>query len=62
MAANKKPSLWQHAGMGFEFASSVVGMGVIGFRLDYWLDTQPWCLVAGELARSASPVKRECYT
>ena len=47
MAQNKKPSLWQHAGMGFEFASSVFGMGLVGFLLDRWLDTQPWCLVAG---------------
>lgn len=47
MARNEKSNLLRHVGMGFEFAGSVLGMGLVGYLLDRWLDTFPWCLVAG---------------
>ena len=47
MAPNEKRNLFQHAGMGFEFAGSVIGMGLLGYIVDRWLGIQPWGLVAG---------------
>lgn len=43
------PSPWSHVGLGFEIAVPVL-LGVLaGERLDRWLGTKPWLLVAGAL-------------
>ena len=47
MAAKHEPSPWRYAGMGMEFAGSVAAMALVGYAIDRWLGTWPWCLVAG---------------
>jgi F0F1-type ATP synthase assembly protein I len=35
------------AGIGTNFVFAIIGMGLLGWALDYWLKTSPWCLLSG---------------
>jgi len=35
------------AAAGYTLVGAVLGIGAIGYGIDYWLDTFPWCLAAG---------------
>ena len=39
--------LFMLSGLGTEFVIAVVVMGGIGWALDKWLKTSPWCLLVG---------------
>ena len=36
-------------GLGFEIAIPVVVLLFVGFKLDDWLETRPWLMIAGML-------------
>lgn len=38
---------YQMAGAGFEFIVAVLLFGAIGYGLDRWLETSPWCMIVG---------------
>jgi F0F1-type ATP synthase assembly protein I len=38
---------YQMAGVGFEFIAAVLFCAGMGYLLDRWLGTQPWCLIGG---------------
>jgi F0F1-type ATP synthase assembly protein I len=40
-------SWYRLMGVGFEFIVSVLVCGVIGWRLDVWLRTEPWLMLLG---------------
>jgi ATP synthase protein I len=40
-------SPWALAGLGTELASTLAAGVLLGYWLDRWLGTAPWCLVGG---------------
>lgn len=42
--------------MGFEFAGAVLVASFIGFWIDRWLGTSPWCLIGGMVLGFATGV------
>jgi F0F1-type ATP synthase assembly protein I len=42
--------LGRYAGMGVQFAGSIVLLGAVGWWLDGKLDTSPWLLITGVFA------------
>jgi F0F1-type ATP synthase assembly protein I len=40
---------FRYAGLGVQFAGTLLVFGAIGYALDHWLGTLPWLLVAGVL-------------
>jgi ATP synthase protein I len=48
----------QMAGMGLEFAASVVGGMFLGVLLDDWLGTEPWLFLIGTFGGLGSAVIR----
>lgn len=47
VAAAGQSTLWQFAGLGFEFVGVIVAMTVGGYFVDRWLRSSPWFTVAG---------------
>lgn len=39
--------LYRLAGAGVEFFSAVLGGTALGWLLDRWLGTKPWCVIVG---------------
>jgi len=35
------------AGVGIEIVAAIAGLGLVGFALDYWLQTSPWLMAIG---------------
>lgn len=33
--------------IGTNFILAIIGMGILGWALDYWFKTSPWCLLGG---------------
>jgi len=49
-SGDEKRRLWQLAGLGMEFAGGAIGMGAIGYAIDWKFGTQPWGVALGTLA------------
>lgn len=45
-ASSGETSLWKLAGLGLEFAATVAIFALIGYELDKWFRTSPWCVIA----------------
>jgi|SoiMethySBSTD1v2_1073268.scaffolds.fasta_scaffold134499_2 F0F1-type ATP synthase assembly protein I len=39
--------LGRFAGLGLQYALSIALLGALGWWIDGWLGSKPWCLVAG---------------
>ena len=48
------PSPWSYVGLGFEIVVPLIVGVFLGDRLDRWLGTRPWLLVAGALLGMAA--------
>jgi F0F1-type ATP synthase assembly protein I len=46
---DRPSSPWSYFGLGFEIVIPVVLGIYVGYRLDLWLETSPWLMVAGAL-------------
>lgn len=46
-AERETQRLYRLAGAGVEFFSTVLGGTGLGWLLDYWLGTKPWCVIGG---------------
>ncbi len=44
---DQRQQLYRISGAGVEFASSMIGFGVVGYLLDWWLGTLPWLMLVG---------------
>ncbi len=49
MADRDATSLWRFAGMGFELATALLVLGVIGWLIDTQAGTTPWGTLTGAL-------------
>ncbi len=47
MPDQPQPNPWRHAGAGLELAGVVGVLAWIGYGLDRWWGTQPWCFIGG---------------
>ncbi len=45
--SNETSKLWRYSGMGTELAAAIIGMALLGYLLDLWLGTKPWCTMGG---------------
>lgn len=40
-------SLWRLSGIGAELVGSILGLGLLGYGVDAYFDTDPWGLIVG---------------
>jgi F0F1-type ATP synthase assembly protein I len=48
------PSPWSYVGLGFQIAVPLLVGVYLGRRLDAWLGTEPWLLLAGAIMGMAA--------